>query len=78
MTGHALQLIRLREGCLVWFQAMMVKGMIFSAEFHFNHKCLSSVVLVCLFNRSVRVDTCMGPEGTKLKQKPEPGLKAYI
>ena len=33
-------------------------------------------LFVCLFNnRSVRADTRMGPEGTKLKQKPEPGLK---
>ena len=33
-------------------------------------------MFVCLFNRSVRADTRMGPEGTKLKQKPEPGLKS--
>ena len=30
---------------------------------------------VCLFNRA---DTRMGPEGTKPKQKPEPGLKKPI
>ena len=30
----------------------------------------------CLFNRSVRADTRMGPEGTKLKQNPEPDLKS--
>ena len=36
----------------------------------------SSSELVCLFNQSVRADTCMGPEGNKLKQKPEPGLKS--
>ena len=34
-------------------------------------------LFVCLFNRLVRTDTRMGPEGTKLKQKP--GLKSlYI
>ena len=32
--------------------------------------------MCCLLNRSVRADTRMGPEGTKLKQKPEPGLKS--
>ena len=30
----------------------------------------------CLFNRSICADTCMGPEGTRLKQLPEPGLKS--
>ena len=33
-------------------------------------------LIVCLFNRLVRADTRMGPEGTKLKQKPESGLKS--
>ena len=31
-----------------------------------------------LFNRSVRADTRMGPEGTKLKQKPKQDLKSLI
>ena len=35
-------------------------------------------LFVCLFNRSVRGDTRMGPEGTKLKQKPEPGIGKYV
>ena len=36
-------------------------------------------LFVCLFNRSVHADTRIGPEGTKLKQMPEPGLKSlYI
>ena len=40
-------------------------------------KCTLSIPrFVCLFNRSVRADTLMGPEGTRLKQLPEPGLKS--
>ena len=40
---------------------------------HIERRCAP---FVCLFNRSVRADTRMGPEGTKLKQKPEPDLKS--
>ena len=37
-------------------------------------KGLSGSFVCLLFNWSVRADTRMGPEGTKLKQKLEPGL----
>ena len=44
-----------------------------------DHAWTKCGIWVCLFNRSARADTRMGPEGTKLKQKPEPGLKSpYI
>ena len=44
------------------------------AILNFDYVIVKSVV--CLFNQSVHADTRMGPEGTKLKQKPEPCLKS--
>ena len=43
----------------------------------YNDHRMAICLFVCLFNRSVRADTRMGPEGTKLEQKPEPDFKAY-
>ena len=54
--------IRKRKTCFEMLQSCF-------ATWHFK------VLFVCVFNRSVRADTRMGPEGTKLKQKPEPGLE---
>ena len=31
-----------------------------------------------LFNRSLRAETHLGPDGTRLKQNAQAGLKAYI
>ena len=55
------------------YQPVHVGLLLSSRSYHYIcYVCL----FVCLFNRSVRADTRMGPEGTKLKQKPEPDLKS--
>ena len=39
--------------------------------------CFFNCLFVCLFNWSLRAESHLGPDGTRLKQMLKPGLESY-